>query len=101
MAQIRSWFSERLTSRGTAAFLFAALILGFIVGLGAAVLVWAIEFAFTGTTTLEGILEWGRWFVVLSVPVGILASLFTAVFVSRWLFDFNTSRRQRVDKLSI
>jgi CIC family chloride channel protein len=78
MAQIRSWFSKKLTSRGTAAFLFAALILGFIVGLGAAVLVWTIEFVFTGTTNLDRILEWGRWFVVLSVPVGILAS---------WLLD--------------
>ena len=41
-----------------------------------------------------------RGFAV-TLSVGILASLFTAVFVSRWLFDLNTSRRQRVEKLSI
>ena len=37
----------------------------------------------------------------VTLSVGILASLFTAVFISRWLFDFITSRRQRIDKLSI
>ena len=41
-----------------------------------------------------------RGFAV-TLSVGILASLFTAVFIGRWLFDFYTSRRQRVDKLSI
>jgi preprotein translocase subunit SecD len=33
--------------------------------------------------------------------VGILASLFTAVFVCRWLFDLWFARRQQVDRLSI
>ncbi len=32
---------------------------------------------------------------------GILASLFTAIIISRWVFDFQTSRRTRIDKLSI
>ncbi len=41
-----------------------------------------------------------RGFAV-TLSVGILASLFTAVFISRWLFDFQTSRRARIDKLSI
>ena len=41
-----------------------------------------------------------RGFAV-TLSVGILASLFTAVFVSRWIFDLYTSRRQRVEKLSI
>lgn len=41
-----------------------------------------------------------RGFAV-TLLVGILASLFTAVFVSRWLFDLLHSRRQRVEKLSI
>jgi CIC family chloride channel protein len=78
MAQIRSWFSKKLASRGTAAFMFAALVLGLIVGVGAAVLVWAIELVFRGTANIDDYLEWGRWFVVLSVPVGILVS---------WLLD--------------
>ena len=37
----------------------------------------------------------------VTLSVGIAASLFTAVFISRWLFDLYTSRRQRIDKLSI
>jgi preprotein translocase subunit SecD len=40
-----------------------------------------------------------RGFAV-TLSIGLLASLYTAVFVSRWLFDFVLSRR-RVQKLSI
>ena len=41
-----------------------------------------------------------RGFAV-TLSVGILASLFTAVFVCRWLFDLWVARRQQVDRLSI
>ncbi|MDX1644175.1 MAG: protein translocase subunit SecD [Thermoanaerobaculia bacterium] len=41
-----------------------------------------------------------RGFAV-TLSVGILASLFTAIFVSRWLFDLYMSRGRRVTKLSI
>lgn len=41
-----------------------------------------------------------RGFAV-TLSIGILASLFTAIFVSRWIFDLVLSRRQRVDRLSI
>lgn len=41
-----------------------------------------------------------RGFAV-TLSVGIFASLFSAIFVSRWLFDLLLSRRQRVDRLSI
>ena len=41
-----------------------------------------------------------RGFAV-TLSVGILASLFTAIFVSRWIFDLALSRRDRVDALSI
>jgi preprotein translocase subunit SecD len=41
-----------------------------------------------------------RGFAV-TLSIGIFASLFTAIFVSRWLFDLILSRRQRVDQLSI
>ena len=41
-----------------------------------------------------------RGFAV-TLAVGILASLFTAVFVSRWIFDSLLSRSQRVERLSI
>jgi len=41
-----------------------------------------------------------RGFAV-TLSIGIFASLFTAIFVSRWLFDLGLSRRRRVDRLSI
>jgi preprotein translocase subunit SecD len=41
-----------------------------------------------------------RGFAV-TLSVGIVASFFTAVFVSRFLFDVVTSRRRRLDKLPI
>ncbi len=41
-----------------------------------------------------------RGFAV-TLSVGIFASVFTAVFISRWLFDMTYGRRQRVEKLSI
>ncbi|MFQ5350320.1 MAG: protein translocase subunit SecD [Thermoanaerobaculia bacterium] len=41
-----------------------------------------------------------RGFAV-TLSIGILASLFTAIFVSRWLFDTLLSRRRRVERLSI
>ncbi len=41
-----------------------------------------------------------RGFAV-TLSIGIMASLFTAIFVSRWLFDLLLSRRERIDALSI
>ena len=41
-----------------------------------------------------------RGFAV-TLSIGIFASVFTAVFVSRWLFDLQLARRQRVEHLSI
>lgn len=41
-----------------------------------------------------------RGFAV-TLSVGILSSVFTALFVSRWIFDFLTSRRGRAERLSI
>ena len=41
-----------------------------------------------------------RGFAV-TLSVGILSSIFTALFVSRWLFDLVTSRRGKIEKLSI
>lgn len=54
----------------------------------------AAVFLFTfGTGPIRGF--------AVTLSVGIMASLFTAVFVSRWLFDFYLSRRQRLETLSI
>ncbi|MEZ5332648.1 MAG: protein translocase subunit SecD [Thermoanaerobaculia bacterium] len=41
-----------------------------------------------------------RGFAV-TLSIGILASLFTAIFVSRWIFDLLLSRKNRVERLSI
>jgi preprotein translocase subunit SecD len=41
-----------------------------------------------------------RGFAV-TLTIGIFASVFTAVFVSRWIFDLTLSRRERVERLSI
>jgi preprotein translocase subunit SecD len=41
-----------------------------------------------------------RGFAV-TLSIGILASLFSAIFVSRWIFDLLLSRKARVERLSI
>ena len=41
-----------------------------------------------------------RGFAV-TLSIGILASLFSAIFVSRWIFDLVLSRKRRVERLSI
>ena len=56
MSSFRRWVSDALAQRGTTAFLIAALILGVLVGLGAAVLVWAIEFSHTAFESLDDLL---------------------------------------------
>ncbi len=74
MGRFRAWLGPLLSSRGTAAFLLAALVLGILVGLGAAILVWAIAFVTGGTVRVDEFLGWGRWIFVLSLPVGLLVS---------------------------
>jgi len=67
--------SEKLRSRGTAAFLIASLILGILVGFGAAALVVSIQL-------VRHLLEWLQrvspvppaWLFVAAVPLGMLAS---------------------------
>ena len=76
MSRIRSWTSNALASRGTAAFLIAALALGVLVGLGAAVLVWVIGWVSRGYIEIDHALGWGRWVLLLSVPSGLFVSWF-------------------------
>ena len=77
----------------------SAIVAGFgkalssIVDANATTMIAAIFLFMFGTGPIRGF--------AVTLSVGILASLFTAVFISRWLFDFHTSRRQRIDKLSI
>jgi CIC family chloride channel protein len=78
MSSFRRWVTGVLAQRGTTAFLIAALVLGVLVGLGAAVLVWAIEFSHTAFETLDDLLGWGKWFILLAIPLALLIS---------WLLD--------------
>ncbi len=77
----------------------SAIVAGFgkalssIVDANATTMIAAIFLFMFGTGPIRGF--------AVTLSVGILASLFTAVFISRWLFDFFTSRRQRIDQLSI
>jgi CIC family chloride channel protein len=74
MIRFRRWVRERFATRGTASFLTAALVLGVLVGLGAAVLVWAIAGVFHIWESTEDALGWGTWLFVVSIPIGLLIS---------------------------
>ncbi|MGB5532721.1 MAG: chloride channel protein [Acidimicrobiia bacterium] len=74
MSSFRRWVSDVLAQRGTTAFLIAALGLGVLVGLGAAVLVWAIEFSHLAFEALDDLLGWGKWFIFLAIPLALLIS---------------------------
>ncbi len=74
MLTLRRWVRDQFASRGTAQFLAAALILGVLVGLGAAVLVWAIDgVVWIWESTNDG-LGWGKWFWLVSIPLGLVIS---------------------------
>jgi CIC family chloride channel protein len=72
MSSFREWVSNVLTQRGTTAFLIAALGLGVIVGIGAAMLVWAIELSHAAFAALDDLLGWGKWFILLAIPLALL-----------------------------
>ena len=74
MNRFGRWVRERFATRGTASFLTAALVLGVLVGLGAAVLVWAIAGVFHIWESAEDALGWGTWLFVVSIPIGLLIS---------------------------
>jgi CIC family chloride channel protein len=67
-----------LRSRGHTAFLAASVLLGILVGIGASLLVWGIELIIETITDANTTVGWGKWMVVASVPLGLLAS---------WLLD--------------
>ena len=72
MSSFRKWITSVLAQRGTTAFLIAALVLGVLVGLGAAVLVWAIELSHNLFGALDDLLGWGKWFSLLASPLALL-----------------------------
>lgn len=71
-------FKAALRQRGAASFLIAALVLGIVVGLAAALLVTLIQLVANSTLTFSEWTGWGIWAVVVTVPVGMTLS---------WLID--------------
>ena len=71
-------FKTALRQRGAASFLVAALVLGVLVGLAAALLVTLVEIVARGTLSYSAWTGWGIWAVVVTIPVGMTAS---------WLID--------------
>lgn len=63
-----------LKSRGTGAFLLASIILGFLVGVAAAVLVLLIGLVEGVTEWFDGWWDLGRWLWLVVIPIGLFAS---------------------------
>ena len=74
MNKFRRWVREQFASRSTTQFLIASLVLGVLVGLGAAVLLWATDGVFRLWENAEDALGWGRWLFLVSIPLGLLIS---------------------------
>jgi chloride channel protein, CIC family len=81
MSSVVSRIRSFLRSRGSTAFLAASLLLGVLVGAGAAVLVRGMELVahFVGET--ESLFGLGKWIFLISIPLGLLA----AWLLNRWL----------------
>jgi len=81
MSSVISRIRSALRSRGHTAFLAASLLLGVLVGVGAAVLVWGLELVahFVGET--EAFFGLGKWIFLIAIPLGLLA----AWLLNRWL----------------
>jgi CIC family chloride channel protein len=70
-----------LASRGQTAFLAASLLLGILVGFGAALLVWAMELVSHSVRETDALLGFGKWIFLISIPLGLLA----AWLLNRWV----------------
>jgi CIC family chloride channel protein len=81
MTTLGSRIRTTLRSRGQAAFLAASMLVGILVGLGAAGLVVALEFVRDLVERGDEATALGEWFVVASVPAGLFASW----LLNRWL----------------
>ncbi|GMQ93737.1 MAG: hypothetical protein BMS9Abin12_1217 [Acidimicrobiia bacterium] len=81
MATAQARIRAALTSRGQTAFLSAALLLGILVGVGASLLVWGIAFVTGVLSNVDQVAGIGRWMVVISIPLGLVASW----SLNRWL----------------
>jgi len=70
-----------LASRGQTAFLAASLLLGILVGFGAALLVWAMELVSHSVRETDALFGFGKWIFLISIPLGLLA----AWLLNRWV----------------
>ncbi len=81
MSSVFSRIRSALRSRGHTAFLAASLLLGVLVGIGAAVLVWAMELVGHSVAETETFFGLGKWIFLISIPLGLLA----AWLLNKWL----------------
>lgn len=58
----------------TAVFIGLSLVVGLVAGLGGAALIWSIELISDGVGWLDGVLSWGRFMPLLTVPLGLYAA---------------------------
>jgi len=80
MTTLGSRIRSFLRSRGQAAFLAASVLLGILVGIGAATLVVSMDFVSRLFVQANDFADFGKWMVVASVPAGIMASW----LLNRW-----------------
>ena len=81
MATVISRIRSALRARGHTAFLAASLLLGVLVGIGAALLVWAMELVAHGVTETDAFFGLGKYVFLISIPLGLLG----AWALNRWL----------------
>ncbi len=81
MANVISRIRSALRARGHTAFLAASLLLGVLVGIGAALLVRAMELVADGVTEIDLFFGLGKYIFLVSIPLGLLA----AWSLNRWL----------------
>ena len=81
MATVISRIRSALRARGHTAFLAASLLLGVLVGIGAALLVRAMELVADGVTEIDLFFGLGKYIFLVSIPLGLLA----AWSLNRWL----------------
>ena len=74
MATVISRIRSAFGARGHTAFLAASLLLGVLVGIGAALLVWAMELVTHGVTETDAFFGLGKYVFLVSVPLGLLAA---------------------------
>ncbi len=81
MTSFLSRTRSALATRGHAAFLAASLLVGILVGFGAALLVWTLEFVSRSVGEADALLGFGKWIFLISIPIGLLA----AWLLNRWV----------------